>query len=53
MTPLRVHLALSSPILEDNWTGDSLCGPPMMIKACTQGLSTPGVLPSQIAHDEF
>ena len=30
-----------------------LCGPPMMIKACTRMLSGLGVLPAQIAYDEF
>jgi hypothetical protein len=30
-----------------------LCGPPMMIKACTQMLSDMGVAPAQIAFDEF
>ncbi len=30
-----------------------LCGPPMMIKACTQMLTGLGVHPSQIAYDEF
>ncbi len=30
-----------------------LCGPPMMIKACTKMLEKLGVAPSQIAYDEF
>lgn len=30
-----------------------LCGPPMMIKACTRMLSELGVPPQQIAYDEF
>ncbi|MFM8788689.1 MAG: NADH:ubiquinone reductase (Na(+)-transporting) subunit F [Chthoniobacterales bacterium] len=30
-----------------------LCGPPMMIKACTRMLSELGVAPQQIAYDEF
>jgi Na(+)-translocating NADH:ubiquinone oxidoreductase F subunit len=30
-----------------------LCGPPMMIKACTKMLEKLGVGPSQIAYDEF
>ena len=30
-----------------------LCGPPMMIKACTRMLSDLGVPPLQIAYDEF
>jgi Na(+)-translocating NADH:ubiquinone oxidoreductase F subunit len=30
-----------------------LCGPPMMIKACTKMLTSLGVAPSQIAYDEF
>lgn len=71
------HLALSSPLPEDDWTGHEgfihdvvltqylathpnpkaveyyLCGPPMMIKACTQMLTRLGVEPLQIAYDEF
>jgi Na+-transporting NADH:ubiquinone oxidoreductase subunit F len=71
------HLALSSPLPEDNWSGHSgfihdvvfdeylhlhpkpasvefyLCGPPMMIKACTRMLEKIGVEPCQIAFDEF
>jgi MocE subfamily Rieske [2Fe-2S] domain protein len=71
------HLALSSPLPEDQWTGLSgfihevvaehhlqghgnlravefyLCGPPMMIKACTGLLEKLGVAPAQIAYDEF
>jgi MocE subfamily Rieske [2Fe-2S] domain protein len=71
------HLALSSPLPEDAWTGPTgfihevvlesylrdhpnpkaveyyLCGPPMMIKACTKMLASIGVAPSQIAYDEF
>jgi Na+-transporting NADH:ubiquinone oxidoreductase subunit NqrF len=30
-----------------------LCGPPMMIKACTRMLSALGVPDSQVAYDEF
>jgi Na+-transporting NADH:ubiquinone oxidoreductase subunit F len=30
-----------------------LCGPPMMIKACTKMLADMGVQPNQIAYDEF
>jgi Na+-transporting NADH:ubiquinone oxidoreductase subunit NqrF len=30
-----------------------LCGPPMMIKACTKMLASLGVSPEQIAYDEF
>jgi len=30
-----------------------LCGPPLMIKACTRMLANLGVAPSQIAYDEF
>jgi Na(+)-translocating NADH:ubiquinone oxidoreductase F subunit len=30
-----------------------LCGPPMMIKACTRMLADIGVPPQQIAYDEF
>ena len=71
------HLALSSPLPEDNWTGYAgfihdavfenylaehanpkaveyyLCGPPMMIKACTRMLEKIGVSAQQIAYDEF
>jgi Na+-transporting NADH:ubiquinone oxidoreductase subunit F len=71
------HLALSSPLPEDNWTGHCgfihevvreqylkehahprtieyyLCGPPMMVKACTKMLAGIGVSPHQIAFDEF
>ena len=71
------HLALSSPLAEDNWTGHAgfihevvlekylsehpdpkaveyyLCGPPMLIKACTKMLSTLGVPDNHIAYDEF
>ena len=71
------HLALSSPLPEDRWTGHAgfihevvlaeylqkhpspksveyyLCGPPMMIKACTKMLADLGVPPHQIAYDEF
>ncbi len=73
----RFHLALSSPLDEDNWTGHVgfihqvvleqylhnhprpasaeyyLCGPPMMIKACTRMLESVGVPRQQIAYDEF
>ena len=71
------HLALSSPLNEDRWTGHQgfihevvfeqhlrehhnantaeyyLCGPPMMIKACSKMLSEVGVPSSQISFDEF
>jgi Na(+)-translocating NADH:ubiquinone oxidoreductase F subunit len=71
------HLALSSPLAEDEWTGHAgfihdvvlekylrahgnpraveyyLCGPPMMIKACTKMLAELGIAPTQIAYDEF
>ena len=71
------HIALSSPLPEDEWTGHQgfihevlldnylhehanartaeyyLCGPPMMIKACTKMLSEVGVPSNQIAYDEF
>ena len=30
-----------------------LCGPPLMIKACTKMLADLGVPPTQIAYDEF
>jgi Na(+)-translocating NADH:ubiquinone oxidoreductase F subunit len=71
------HLALSSPLPEDEWAGHIgfihevvqqeylqyhanpnsvefyLCGPPMMIKACDRMLAEIGVVPGQIAYDEF
>jgi len=71
------HLALSSPLPDDNWTGHLgfihevvlgqylrehnkpetaeyyLCGPPMMIKACTEMLAQLGVPSDHIAYDEF
>jgi Na+-transporting NADH:ubiquinone oxidoreductase subunit F len=71
------HIALSSPLPEDEWTGYQgfihdvllerylqehpnpkaaeyyLCGPPMMIKACTKMLSELGVPSTQVAYDEF
>jgi MocE subfamily Rieske [2Fe-2S] domain protein len=71
------HLALSSPLPEDNWPGHVgfvhevvlekylaehphpesveyyLCGPPMMIKACSKMLAALGVPTHQIAYDEF
>ncbi|KAB1068054.1 NADH:ubiquinone reductase (Na(+)-transporting) subunit F [Tamlana haliotis] len=71
------NIALSEPLEQDNWTGETgyihhvvyktylqnhpnikavefyLCGPPMMIKACTKMLNELGVVPSQIAFDEF
>lgn len=71
------HLALSSPLPEDNWDGHTgfihevvvenylkshphlcgvefyLCGPPMMIKACTRMLEKLGVPQVNIAFDEF
>ena len=71
------HLALSSPLPDDNWQGHTgfihevvfekylkqhanpsgveyyLCGPPMMIKACTRMLEKLGVSQSRIAFDEF
>jgi Na+-transporting NADH:ubiquinone oxidoreductase subunit F len=71
------HIALSSPLPEDNWTGHLgfihevvlekylrehanpegaeyyLCGPPMMIKACTRMLAEIGVPTHHIAYDEF
>lgn len=73
----QFHLALSSPLPEDNWQGETgfihqvvlekylrdhpspgavefyLCGPPMMIKACTKMLADLGVAEHQIAFDEF
>jgi len=72
-----IHLALSDPLDEDEWTGHTgfihevvlveylenhpnpkavefyLCGPPMMIKACTHMLDKLGVDTGQIAFDEF
>ncbi len=71
------HVALSSPLPEDNWSGPNgfihevvlenylrqhpspssieyyLCGPPMMIKACTRMLAELGVPDHRIAFDEF
>ncbi|MGH9588769.1 MAG: NADH:ubiquinone reductase (Na(+)-transporting) subunit F, partial [Terracidiphilus sp.] len=71
------HLALSSPLPEDKWTGHTgfihevlltdylaghpdptvpeyyLCGPPMMIRACTRMLDELGVPKQHIAFDEF
>lgn len=71
------HLALSSPLPEDQWAGHTgfihevvlekylrdhvnpqaveyyLCGPPMMIKACTRMLAGLGVPDHRIAYDEF
>ncbi|MCC5807873.1 MAG: NADH:ubiquinone reductase (Na(+)-transporting) subunit F [Opitutales bacterium] len=71
------HLALSSPLPEDDWHGHGgfihevvhdhyleghpdlkavefyLCGPPMMIRACTKMLRGLGVADEQIAFDEF
>jgi Na+-transporting NADH:ubiquinone oxidoreductase subunit F len=71
------HVALSSPLPEDRWTGHLgfihdvvlekylrehanpggaeyyLCGPPMMIKACTMMLAEIGVPTHHIAYDEF
>jgi Na+-transporting NADH:ubiquinone oxidoreductase subunit F len=71
------NLALSSPLVEDNWTGHLgfihevvlekyllehphpemveyyLCGPPMMIKACTKMLGEIGVPGDRVAYDEF
>jgi len=71
------HLALSSPLPEDNWTGNIgsihevvwekylldhvnattaeyyLCGPPMMIRACTKMLAEINIPAGNIAYDEF
>jgi Na+-transporting NADH:ubiquinone oxidoreductase subunit F len=71
------HVALSLPLPEDNWTGDTglihevlhakylaghsdpavaeyyLCGPPMMIKACTRMLNELSVPKQHISYDEF
>lgn len=71
------HLALSSPLPEDAWTGATglihevvlaqylkghhnpaaveyyLCGPPLMVKACTQMLTALGVGAGDVAYDEF
>ncbi len=73
----QFHLALSSPLPEDDWKGLQgfihevvlerhlkdhpnpkaveyyLCGPPMMVKACTKMLADLGVPANQIAYDEF
>ncbi len=71
------HLALSSPLPEDNWTGNIgfihevvwkkylldhvnataaeyyLCGPPMMVRACTKMLAEINIPAGNIAYDEF
>lgn len=71
------QIALSIPLIEDNWTGYTgfihqvvfenylqnhpnpkaiefyLCGPPLMIKACSKMLADLGVKNEQIAFDEF
>jgi Na+-transporting NADH:ubiquinone oxidoreductase subunit F len=71
------HVALSSPLPEDNWSGLTgfihealfanylgghcdptipeyyLCGPPMMIRACTRMLDDLGVPKQHISYDEF
>jgi Na(+)-translocating NADH:ubiquinone oxidoreductase F subunit len=71
------QIALSNPLLEDEWSGHNgfihdvvytnylknhsdirsiefyLCGPPMMIKACTKMLLELGANQDQIAFDEF
>jgi Na(+)-translocating NADH:ubiquinone oxidoreductase F subunit len=71
------HLALSSPLPEDDWSGHRgfihevvsaahlrghpnpkaaeyyLCGPPMMIKACTRILADLEIPSDQVAYDEF
>jgi len=71
------HVALSSPLPEDDWAGHVgfihqallinylgshpnpaaaeyyLCGPPLMIKACTRMLADLEVPAQQIAYDEF
>ena len=71
------HLALSSPLAGDAWTGPTgfihevvhdrhlknherlravefyLCGPPMMVTACTKLLAELGVPANHIAYDEF
>jgi Na+-transporting NADH:ubiquinone oxidoreductase subunit F len=73
----QFHLALSSPLPEDVWTGHAgfihevvltqylrghpdpkaiefyLCGPPMMVKACTKMLEDLGVPVRNISFDEF
>lgn len=74
---LSFHLALSSPLPGDRWSGHVglihqvvleqylrrhpnpcaveyyLCGPPMMIRACTRMIEELGVAAHQIAFDEF
>ncbi|HEY1765509.1 MAG TPA: NADH:ubiquinone reductase (Na(+)-transporting) subunit F [Opitutaceae bacterium] len=71
------HIALSSPLPQDCWTGHLgfihevvldhhlgshphpgsaeyyLCGPPMMIKACTKMLAEIGVPADHVSYDEF
>lgn len=73
----KLHIALSEPQPEDNWTGLKgfihqvlldeylskhpapedceyyICGPPMMLKAVTDMLSSLGVEPENIAYDDF
>jgi Na(+)-translocating NADH:ubiquinone oxidoreductase F subunit len=76
-TNFNFQIALSNPLKNDNWTGNTgfihqvvfenylqkhpnpkaiefyLCGPPMMIKACSKMLTELGVSSNQIAFDEF
>lgn len=56
------HLGFIHDVVLDNYLANHsgvkavefyLCGPPMMIKACTKMLANLGVEPSQIAYDEF
>ncbi|MEX0322776.1 MAG: NADH:ubiquinone reductase (Na(+)-transporting) subunit F [Puniceicoccaceae bacterium] len=52
-----IHEVVLDNYLEDHANVQSvefyLCGPPMMIKACTKMLTELGVAPQQIAYDEF
>jgi Na+-transporting NADH:ubiquinone oxidoreductase subunit F len=56
------HVGFIHDVVLDNYLGGHanptaveyyLCGPPMMIKACTKVLADLGVPPSHIAYDEF
>jgi Na+-transporting NADH:ubiquinone oxidoreductase subunit F len=58
MAPIRAHIAqLFENYLKDHSNPNAiefyLCGPPMMIKACTKMLAELGVTKEQIAFDEF
>lgn len=56
------HAGFIHDVLHDSYLADHanpqavefyLCGPPLMIKACTKMLTALGVSPEQIAYDEF